>query len=193
MRSLSSRLLLAMTGVAVLGAVLAGVLTAPLLSGASREAVRAPLAQQAELLSRLPPLVLRSERLDLLTAETEVGLGLVGTDGSTSGVASALGARDLEALADGRPVSTRVRYDGDLLLVEAHVAQRVTADAERGSAPLDALARGRHPADRDRVCRGHVAILGTWEMRRPYRKPARPAGGSATDCRPISRAALRLR
>ncbi len=119
MRSLSSRLLLAMTGVAVLGAVLAGVLTAPLLTGASREAVRAPLAQQAELLARLPPMVLRSERLDLLTAETEVALGLVAADGSTAGVASALGARDLEALAQGRPVSTRARYDGDLLLVEA--------------------------------------------------------------------------
>ena len=55
MRSLSSRLLLAMTGVAVLGALLAGLLTAPLLAGATRDAVREPLAQQAELLARLPP------------------------------------------------------------------------------------------------------------------------------------------
>jgi two-component system OmpR family sensor kinase len=118
-RSLSSRLLLAMTGVAVLGAVLAGVLTAPLLTGASRDAVRAPLAQQAELLSRLPPLALRSERLDVLTAEGDVVLGLVSTDGSSTGVASALDPAELEALAEGRPVSTRVRYGGELLLVEA--------------------------------------------------------------------------
>jgi two-component system sensor histidine kinase BaeS len=119
MRSLSSRLLWAMTGVAVLGAVLAGVLTAPLLSGATQDAVREPLAQQADLLSRLPPLVLRSERLELLTADSDVVLGLVGPDGSTQGVASALAADDLSELSAGRPVSTRSRYDGDLLIVEA--------------------------------------------------------------------------
>jgi signal transduction histidine kinase len=119
MRSLSSRLLWAMTGVAVLGAVLAGVLTAPLLSGATQDAVRAPLAQQAGLLSRLPPLALRSERLERLTADSDVVLGLVEPDGSTQGVAAALDAEDLAALAAGRPVSTRARYDGDLLIVEA--------------------------------------------------------------------------
>jgi len=119
MRSLSSRLLLAMTGVAVLGALLAGLLTAPLLAGATRDAVREPLAQQAELLARLPPLVLRSERLERLTADSDVELGLVGPDGSTAGVASALGSGDLDALAEGRPVSSRTRYDGDLLIVEA--------------------------------------------------------------------------
>lgn len=119
MRSLSSRLLWAITGVAVLGAVLAGVLTAPLLSGATRDAVRAPLAQQADLLSRLPPMALRSERLELLTDDSDVVLGLVGPDGSSQGVASALEPGDLAALAAGRSVSTRTRYDGDLLLVEA--------------------------------------------------------------------------
>ncbi|GAB3245156.1 sensor histidine kinase [Nocardioides dilutus] len=119
MRSLSSRLLLAMTGVAVLGALLAGLLTAPLLSGATRDAVREPLAQQAELLARLPPAVLRSERLDRLTADSDVILGLVGPDGSAEGVAAALAPEDVEALAEGRPVSSRTRYDGDLLLLEA--------------------------------------------------------------------------
>lgn len=119
MRTLSSRLLLAIAGVAALGAVLAGLLTAPLLSGATRDAVRAPLAQQADLLARLPPAVLRSERLDRLTADSEVSLGLVAPDGSTTGVASALDDDDLATLADGRPVSTRARVDGDALLVEA--------------------------------------------------------------------------
>ena len=119
MRSLSSRLLLAMTGVAVLGALLAALLTAPLLTGATRDAVREPLAQQADLLSRLPPAVLRSERLDRLTGKSDVVLGLVGPDGSTEGVASALGDDDLQALADQRSVSTRARFDGEVLLVEA--------------------------------------------------------------------------
>lgn len=119
MRSLSSRLLLAMTGVALLGALLAGLLTAPLLSGATRDAVREPLAQQAALLARLPPAVLRSERLDRLTADSDVALGLVGPDGSVNGVAAALDAEQLAALAEGRPVSARTRHEGDLLLVEA--------------------------------------------------------------------------
>ena len=119
MRSLSSRLLWAMTGVAALGAVLAGLLTAPLLAGATQDAVREPLAQQADLLSRLPPMVLRSERLELLTVDSEVVLGLVGPDGSTEGVAAALDADDLAALSAGRDVSSRARYAGDLVLVEA--------------------------------------------------------------------------
>jgi two-component system OmpR family sensor kinase len=119
MRSLSSRLLLAMTGVAVLASLLAGVLTAPLLAGATRDAVREPLAQQAELLARLPPPVLRSERLEQLTADSDVVLGLVGPDGSTEGVAAALDEDELDSLAEGRAVSSRTRYDGDLLLVEA--------------------------------------------------------------------------
>jgi two-component system, OmpR family, sensor kinase len=119
MRSLSSRLLLAIAGVAALGAVLAGVLTAPLLTGATRDAVREPLAQQADLLARLPPLVLRSERLDALTVDSDVVLGLVGPDGSTDGVAAALDDGDLAALRDGRSVSTRVRSGGEVLLVEA--------------------------------------------------------------------------
>jgi len=118
-RTLSSRLLLAMAGVAVLGAVLAGLLTAPLLSAATRDAVREPLAQQAELLSRLPPVALRSERLDALTADSDVVLGLVSPQGDTVGVAAALDVDDLASLAEGRAVSTRARYDGHRLLVEA--------------------------------------------------------------------------
>ena len=119
MRSLSSRLMLAMTGVAVLGALLAGLLTAPLLAGATRDAVREPLAQQADLLARLPPAVLRSERLDRLTVDSDVLLGLVGPDGSTEGVATALDEDDLAALESGESVSTRARSGGDVLLVEA--------------------------------------------------------------------------
>jgi two-component system, OmpR family, sensor kinase len=119
MRSLSSRLLLAMAGVAALGAVLAGLVTAPLLASATRDALREPLAQQADLLARLPPPVLRSERLDLLTVDSDVLLGLVGPDGSTEGVATALDDDDLAALEAGESVSSRARSDGDVLLVEA--------------------------------------------------------------------------
>ena len=108
-----------MAGVAVLGAVLAGLLTAPLLAGATRDAVREPLAQQAELLSRLPPVALRSERLDRLTTDSDVVLGLVDPDGSTVGVATALDDDDLAALQDGRAVSTRARYDRKSVIVEA--------------------------------------------------------------------------
>lgn len=119
MRALSSRLLLAIAGVAALGAVLAGLLTAPLLTGATREAVREPLAQQADLLARLAPLVLRSERLDQLTADSDITLGVVGPDGRTEGVAGALRDDDLADLAAGRSVSTRARFGGEVLLVEA--------------------------------------------------------------------------
>ena len=142
MRSISSRLVLAMTGVAVLGSLLAALLTAPLIADAARDAVREPLAQQADLLARLPPLALRSERLDRLTADSDVVLGLVGADGTTEGVAAALTADQRAALARGRPVSTARTYDGARLLIEARptrdggavvVAKDVrVADAVRG-------------------------------------------------------------
>lgn len=131
-----------MTGVAVLGSLLAALLTAPLIASAARDAVREPLAQQADLLARLPPLALRSERLDRLTADSDVVLGLVGADGGSQGVADALTADQRAALADGRPVSTARTYDGERLLIEARptrdggavvVAKDVrVADAVRG-------------------------------------------------------------
>ena len=66
--SLTSRLALAMALVAVVSAVLAGVLADPLLRSATDDAVRRPLGSQAELLARLPRSALFANRVSAITS-----------------------------------------------------------------------------------------------------------------------------
>lgn len=133
---LTARLALAMAAVAAVSALLAGVLVAPLLSGAREEAVRGPLARQADLLSRLPRLTLTSERLDRVTEVSGLTIGIV-TAARTSGAATALSPDELAQLRAGEPVSTRAELDGVPVLVEARPSRgggAVVLAADLGSA-----------------------------------------------------------
>lgn len=116
---LTGRLVLAMTGVALVSALLAGALTAPLLAGVTRDAVRDPLARQAELLARIPTVALGSTRLDRVTQRADLSLGVVATDGTASGAARALSAAERERLLRGESVSTEGELDGVRVLIEA--------------------------------------------------------------------------
>lgn len=115
---LTARLALAMAAVAVVSALLAGVLVAPLLSGAREEAVRAPLARQVDLLARLPRLALTSDRLDRVTQVSGLTIGVV-TAARVSGAGTALTPEEVARLRAGDPVSTSGALDGVPVLVEA--------------------------------------------------------------------------
>lgn len=133
---LTGRLALAMAGVAVVSAVLAGVLVAPLLSGAREEAVRAPLARQADLLSRLPRLTLDSQRLDRAIEVSDLTLGVV-TPSRVTGAAAALTSAEVAELRSGRPVSGSGQLDGTPVLIEARPSRgggAVVLAADVGSA-----------------------------------------------------------
>jgi len=117
-RSLTWRLGAAMALTAVLGAVLAGLLAAPLLASTTRDAVRDPLARQADLLGRLSTRTLDSQRVDALASRNGLLLGVVDPDGTPHGVASALAAPQVAALDAGEPVSTRATYLGTDVLIE---------------------------------------------------------------------------
>ncbi|PKH40675.1 two-component system, OmpR family, sensor histidine kinase BaeS [Nocardioides alpinus] len=133
---LTARLALAMAAVAVVSALLSGVLVAPLLSGAREEAVRAPLARQVELLARLPRLTLRSDRLDRVTAVSGLTIGVV-TPARVSGAGAALTPEEVGRLRAGDPVSTSGELDGVPVLVEARPSRgggAVVLAADVGSA-----------------------------------------------------------
>jgi signal transduction histidine kinase len=119
---LTARLALAMAAVAAVSALLAGVLVAPLLSGAREEAVRAPLARQADLLARLPRLTMGSDRLDRVTEVSGLTIGVV-TAARVSGAGAALTPEDVAALRAGDSVSTRGELAGVPVLLEARPAR----------------------------------------------------------------------
>ncbi len=123
-RSLTGRLVLAMSGVALVSALLAALSLAPLLRSATEDAVRTPLARQADFFAQVPAFAYASGGLERVTVRSGLRLGAVTADGSTSGVAAALDDADRDRLRAGRPVSTQVEYRGADLLVEA----RPTAD-----------------------------------------------------------------
>lgn len=136
MKGLTGRLALAMAAVAVVSAVLAAVLMAPLLAGAREDAVRDPLARQADLLARLPRLALASDRLDRVTDVSGLTIGLV-TATDATGAAVALSPADLERLRAGRPVSTDGELAGRSVLLEARPSRAggaVVLAADVGSA-----------------------------------------------------------
>ncbi len=142
---LTSRLALAMAAVAVLSALLAGVLLAPLLSGAREEAVRAPLARQADLLARLPLLTLDSERLDRVSKVPGLTIGVVSAR-RVFGAAEALTPPEVARLRAGDPVSTSGRLDGVPVLVEARPSRAggaivLAADLSTADAALTSVRR----------------------------------------------------
>jgi two-component system OmpR family sensor kinase len=115
---------------------LAGLLLAPLLAGAREDAVREPLARQADLLARLPRLALASDRLDRATEVSGLTIGLV-TATDATGAAAALSPADLERLRAGRPVSTDGELAGTPVLLEgrpARAGRAVVLAADSGSA-----------------------------------------------------------
>ena len=133
---LTARLALAMAAVAAVSAVLAGLLVAPLLSGAREDAVRGPLARQADLLARLPRLALTSERLDRVTEVSGLTIGVV-TAARVTGAGTALSADDVARLRAGDPVSTSGELAGVPVLVEARPSRgggAVVLAADTGSA-----------------------------------------------------------
>lgn len=142
---LTGRLALAMAAVAVVSAVLAGLLLAPLLAGAREDAVREPLARQADLLARLPRLALASDRLDRVTDVSGLTIGLVTVTDAT-GAAAALSPGDLERLRAGRPVSTDGELAGTPVLLEGRPARAggavvLAADAGSADAALTSVRR----------------------------------------------------
>jgi two-component system OmpR family sensor kinase len=142
---LTGRLALAMAAVAVVSAVLAGLLLAPLLAGAREDAVREPLARQADLLARLPRLALASDRLDRATEVSGLTIGLV-TATDATGAAAALSPADLERLRAGRPVSTDGELAGTTVLLEGRPSRAggavvLAADAGSADAALTSVRR----------------------------------------------------
>ena len=142
---LTGRLALAMAAVAVVSAVPAGLLLAPLLAGAREDAVREPLARQADLLARLPRLALASDRLDRVTDVSGLTIGLVTVTDAT-GAAAALSPGDLERLRAGRPVSTDGELAGTPVLLEGRPARAggavvLAADAGSADAALTSVRR----------------------------------------------------
>jgi signal transduction histidine kinase len=115
---LTGRLAIAMAVVAVVSAALAGILVAPLLAGAREEAVRAPLARQADLLARLPRIALASDRVDRVTRVSGLTIGVV-TAARVSGAGAALTPGEVARLRAGDSVSTSGELDGVPVLVEA--------------------------------------------------------------------------
>ena len=165
---LTARLALAMAAVAVVSALLAGVLVAPLLSGAREEAVRAPLARQADLLARLPRLTTGSDRLDRVTEVSGLTIGVV-TAARVSGAGAALTPEDVAALRAGDSVSTRGELAGVPVLVEARPARNggaVVLAADVASAD-DALASVRRRVVLALALGSLVALaLAAWLARR---------------------------
>jgi two-component system sensor histidine kinase BaeS len=142
---LTTRLALAMAAVAAVSALLAGVLLAPLLAGAREDAVRTPLARQADLLSRLPRLAVASDRLDRVTAVSGLTIGAV-TEARATGAATALTPDELATLRAGDPLSTSGQLDGTPVLVEARPSRGggavvLAADVGSADAALGAVRR----------------------------------------------------
>lgn len=119
LRSLTSRLVLAMTLVAVVATVATALLSAPLLSGATRDAARAPLIRQVALLAQLPNTEMLVRRVERRAAVRDLELGIVTPDGSALGAGLALTPRQVSRLLTGHPVSARAELDGVPVLLEA--------------------------------------------------------------------------
>ena len=136
MRGLTARLALAMAAVAAVSVVLAGLLVAPLLAGAREDAVRAPLARQADLLARLPRVALGSERVGRMTAVSGLTIGAV-TSTDATGAAVALTPEEVAVLRGGGSVSTSGDLAGTPVLIEARPSRTgsaVVLAADAGSA-----------------------------------------------------------
>jgi len=111
--------MVAMGGVALMTALIAGLLTAPLLGSATEDAVREPLGRQADFLVRLPMAGPGFSRGPVAAIRAQLSVGTVAPDGSTTGVAAILEASELSDLLAGRPVSTDGVFEGESVVIEA--------------------------------------------------------------------------
>jgi two-component system OmpR family sensor kinase len=144
--TLTSRLVLAMTLVAVLATGAAALLTAPLVQGAVESAARAPLGRQADLLARLPNSGLLVQRVERRLGVQDLALGVVTPAGVRRGAATALSDDQVTALLAGDDVSGRGSLDGVPVVIEARPAARggavvLTASAASVESTATALRR----------------------------------------------------
>ncbi|MFT4264739.1 MAG: hypothetical protein QM572_15250, partial [Nocardioides sp.] len=146
MRTLRARLALAMAGVAVLSAVVAGVLLAPLLRQEGNAAVEDQLARTATVLARLGPALRDSVVVVRQAGRLGVEVGSVSSTGAT-GVGTALSSEQRAGLLAEGTFTAELRYQGRSVLVAGEVSARggdavvVAADADQAGA---ATRRLRH-------------------------------------------------
>ncbi|MEO7351861.1 MAG: HAMP domain-containing sensor histidine kinase [Marmoricola sp.] len=144
--SLTSRLVLAMTLVAVVATGATWLLAAPLLHGATEDAARSPLARQAELLAQLPSTEMLVRRVERRTDVQDLTLGIVTPAGERRGAGLALSTGQVSSLLAGDPVSVSATLDGVAVLVEARPTRRggavvLAASADSIDAAATALRR----------------------------------------------------
>lgn len=112
--------MVAMGGVALMTALVAGLLTAPLLGSATEDAVREPLSRQADFLARVLPVTGTGfNRGPAAALRAELSVGLVATDGSATGVAAVLTPAERAALRAGQQVSADGVFAGESVVIEA--------------------------------------------------------------------------
>ncbi len=124
LRSLTARLVLAMTLVAAVATGTTGVLVTPLLRGTVEDSVRSPLARQADLLARFPARPLRAPRVDRRLAAQDLAFGAVSTDGVRSGAAIALTDDEVASLLSGTSVSASGNLDGQPVVLEGRPSRQ---------------------------------------------------------------------
>ncbi|MEQ6903565.1 HAMP domain-containing sensor histidine kinase [Nocardioides sp. YIM 152588] len=182
--SLTGRLTAAIGGVALATLLLAGAMLVPLVGTATEQAVRAPLARQADTLARLP-LGADSVRGNALLARADLTVGRVGAEGAATGAAEALDAEERAALLAGAAVSGTGEYAGTTILFEARPVRGgggivVAADAAAVDGAVTRLRRRL-------VLAGMVALLGAvtvgWLL---ARQVGRPVAGAATIARRLA-------
>ncbi len=144
--SLTARLVLAMTLVAAVATGATGLLSAPLLHGATEDAARAPLARQAELLAQLPNTEMLVRRVERRTDVADLTLGIVTPAGRSRGAGRSLSPGQVSTLLAGDPVSVTSSLDGRPVLVEARPTTRggavvLAASADSVDAAATALRR----------------------------------------------------
>lgn len=105
--------------VAVLVGLVAGVISAPLLRDASRDAVQVSASRQAELLSRLPSRVLGARVVGRLADRHGLIIGTVSPDAAIHGAAEALTPEQVAAVVGGSSISTEGELSGNEVLIEA--------------------------------------------------------------------------
>ena len=126
MRGLRARVLGAMVLVALLSAVITGVLVAPLVAGASEDELRRPVQRHAATLARLPRAASVVLRADRLIGDDRL-VGVVRPTGERLEAATLLTDDDVRRLAAGDALSVaRGGY-----LVEAAPEVQVRVDPNR--------------------------------------------------------------
>lgn len=115
---LTTRLALAMAAVAVIAPAVVGIGVAPLIRSTTEQAVREPLARQADVFARVPAAAQRPW-LTRVTERADLNVGTLDESGRTSGPATLLTNAERTALLAGEPLSTSAEDDGVAVLIEA--------------------------------------------------------------------------